>query len=127
MTADHDDMEHMYLVRNRAGGDTWAEWDDIWPDLIRKVSERVEEQKGTHPGFDVIEVVIERHAVVRPSVAIEEGAVVGWHDAPTAAPNESLDAASHAQPLLSVTATNDASTASPTEADTPSPLSERTK
>lgn len=80
-----DDAEVMYLVRDRVGGGvggTWAEWDGIWPDLIRKVSERVEEQEGTHPGFDVIEVHIVRHAVVRPTVTVEEGAAVGWHDAP---------------------------------------------
>lgn len=43
------------------------------------------------------------------------------------APNESLDPVSHAQPSLSVTAPNDASTASPIATDTPSPTFDRTE
>jgi hypothetical protein len=73
-----DYPEVMYLVCDRRGVNKWVEWEMQYGEIVAAVSDQLADQNVTHPGFDVIEVTITQHVVVRPQVTIVSGAVAGW-------------------------------------------------
>jgi hypothetical protein len=90
-TANHDSREAMYLVRNRVQSDHWTEWTgEAWHEVVHAIKEATAKQGASHPGFDVVSVLIDRHIVIRSEVVVDEDDQAVWHDeaAPLDKPRE---------------------------------------